>query len=398
MTDGVTTEHGIDPHRDDGEVACPHCGGMNAKTPAAAIIDCAHCDRSFAPLRPPSLARQRAVGTSHGEDTRSPTDVGLVLSGTVAAAIATLFYVAVVEPLRATYFGELFGARGWVPYVITWLSAWAGVLLAAKTRLLSVQRKALALDLLPDSIAARITPHNAATFALHVRGLAEQELAPRGALGSRSLLARRIERALEHYRMRSNATDVIAQLGNQSQLDANAVDSSYTMIRVFIWAIPLLGFIGTVLGISASVAGFSTSLDVAADFGVVKDSLGAVTLGLGIAFDTTLLALVMSILIMFPASALQKSEEGFLDRVETYCEERLGRRLGASTPAARGDVPDEEAFASFATLAEGVAHSLASLESQLAQLGETARGLDQRLAPTRDAAAQSPSGSPDETT
>ena len=59
----------------------------------------------------------------------------------------------------------------------------------------------------------------------------------------------------------------------------------------------------------------------------MKESIGLVTGGLGVAFDTTLLALVMSILIMFPASAVQRIEEGFLGEVEEYCSENLVRRL-----------------------------------------------------------------------
>ena len=80
---------------------------------------------------------------------RWATDVGLRRSGVAAAAITLVFYVAVVQPLSGTYFGELFGARGWVPYVIAWLSAWAGLLLAGKAFLLGPQQRALALDLLP---------------------------------------------------------------------------------------------------------------------------------------------------------------------------------------------------------------------------------------------------------
>jgi hypothetical protein len=84
-----------------------------------------------------------------------------------------------------------------------------------------------------------------------------------------------------------------------------------------------------------------------------------VTTGLAVAFDTTLLALVMSIAIMFPASSLQKAEEGFLSRVEAYCDERLARRL------------DDRA----ATAANG----LDALHVQLARLADTLSSLDAKL-------------------
>jgi biopolymer transport protein ExbB/TolQ len=344
MADGVTTLPADTPMR-AGEITCPHCGRTNPKRPTpGAIVDCAHCDRSFAQPRPPSLARDQAWGQAAADPTqaRSPTDVGMRVTGAAAVLVTALFYLAVVQPLAGSYFGDLFGARGWVPYVITWLSAWAGLLLGIKAGLLSSQRRALTLELLPESIDARITPDNAGRFQQHLRQVAAREL-PRSGLpiaggialaASRSFLVERIDRALERFRMREDSQDLVDQLVGQSQLDAQAVASSYTMIRVFIWAIPLLGFIGTVVGISAAVAGFSNSVAQAVDLDVMKQSIGSVTTGLGVAFDTTLLALVMSILIMFPTSSLQKAEEDFLGRVDAYCDEKLGRRLKDARDAA----------------------------------------------------------------
>jgi biopolymer transport protein ExbB/TolQ len=98
-------------------------------------------------------------------------------------------------------------------------------------------------------------------------------------------------------------------------------------VRVFVWVVPTLGFIGTVIGIGAAVAGFSATLEAASSLDGMKDSIGAITGGLGVAFDTTLLALVMSILIMFPANAVQRLEEAFLGQVDDYCSEHLLPRL-----------------------------------------------------------------------
>jgi len=368
---------------DAGDVACPHCGAASPRPDAPTILDCPTCGRSFATQRlsaiPAPTGATRA--TFQSIQARSPTDVGLRRTGGAAAVVTLFFYGAIVTPLSGTYFGELFSARGWVPYVIAWMSAWAALLLIAKSLMLRAQRKALDLDLLPDDISLRITRQNAESFRRHLRGLAGRELQQprlvrRGSM--RSFLVERVERALEHFHMRGQAADVIHQLGNQSQLDGNAVESSYTMVRVFIWAIPLLGFIGTVLGISAAVAGFSDSVASAVDLDVMKQSIGAVTTGLGVAFDTTLLALVMSIAIMFPTSSLQKAEEDFLDRVDSYCEQRLARRLddsGATAAPASGT----DAIGALGTLAEGASHGLAQLEKQLSQLAETVGGLDARL-------------------
>jgi len=368
MSDGATSLDG-GLATATSETTCPHCGALNPKLPGShAIVDCRECDRSFAQARPPaSRTRARPVAGFNPDHARAPTDVGMRLTGAIAAVVTLVFYLGVVRPLGGSYFADLFGDRGWVPYGIAWLSAWAGVLLVIKSRLLASQRRALDLDLLPDAIAPRITPQNADEFRAHARELSSERLTRPpladllGVGASRNVLVERVQGALDRFRMRGSASDVADQLASQSQLDAGAVESSYTMIRVFIWAIPLLGFIGTVIGISAAVAGFSDSVAAAVDLDVMKQSIGGVTTGLGIAFDTTLLALVMSIAIMFPASTLQKAEEDFLNRVEAYCDERLARRLDDGVPAGSGRDGIEE------------------LQVQISRLASTIESLDAKL-------------------
>jgi hypothetical protein len=100
---------------------------------------------------------------------------------------------------------------------------------------------------------------------------------------------------------------------------------------VFIWAIPILGFIGTVLGIAESVrefAGFIQTAEGGVQFNTqMRAALAGVTSGLGIAFNTTFLALVLVIPVMLLTSLLQKSEEELLLGIEEYCLEQLLPRL-----------------------------------------------------------------------
>ena len=373
------------------ETTCPHCDRpVAAPAGGERIVDCSHCGRSFA-LRPPEngvagegaealedppwLAERRlepAMLRASAPHTSPPTDVSLLLTGLAALGATVVFYVVVVEPLRATTFGQLFAARGWVPYLIALLTMWAAVILLLKYRLLRRQTRTLALDLLPLKISERITPRNAHVFSSYVRHVAK-------ASGSHFLVDRLL-RALQHFRARRSAPEVVDQLNTQAQADATAVESSYTMIRVFIWAVPILGFIGTVLGIGAAVSGFSESVAGAADLELMKQSIGAVTTGLGIAFDTTLLALVMSIGIMFPASSLQKAEEDFLARVEDYCDEHLVRRLDDASAQSLAD-PDRiaRALVSLETLGDGAARSVERLQSRLASLTRTLGELEGRL-------------------
>jgi len=299
-----------------------------------------------------------------GETGAGVTDVRLSWTGAAALAATALFYVGLVHPLADTPFGEIFGERGRVPYAIAFFSWWAAIILAVKYRGLLRQRAALDHDLLPARVGETIAPETAGAFVEHLDGL------PHGA--RRSLVGQRVRRALEHFALRADAREVETQLAARAQADADAVESSYTLVRVFIWAVPILGFIGTVIGIGASVGGFSESVGAAVDLAVMKNAIGEVTTGLAVAFDTTLLALVMSILIMFPASALQKAEEDLLAEVEEYCDVHLLPRL---VDARREGRPPDRVIEESIARAMAAHHAeLRGWLDRLGQIGETLTG------------------------
>ena len=230
------------------------------------------------------------------------------------------WYLLLLRFLRDTHLGDLFLERGWVQYATTLLFAWAAVALVLRTPSITGQRRALRINLLPDNLD-RITPELADQCVQHIRHTSEsREL-------SGTPLVQRLSVALEHFRLRRSTTVVVQQLDTLAETDATALESSYTMVKVFIWAIPILGFIGTVMGIGDAVGGFDETVKGAEQLDAIKDGIAAVTGGLATAFDTTFLALVMSLLIMLPASGLQKYEEELLAETEGYCEKRFVRRL-----------------------------------------------------------------------
>jgi len=94
------------------------------------------------------------------------------------------------------------------------------------------------------------------------------------------------------------------------------MDASYALPRFMIWAIPILGFIGTVWGISNGIAGFSSAMtnvdSVTAVSTTLKDTLPIVTSSLAAAFDTTFLALLLSIPLMLMMTWFEKAEDNYL--------------------------------------------------------------------------------------
>jgi biopolymer transport protein ExbB/TolQ len=121
---------------------------------------------------------------------------------------------------------------------------------------------------------------------------------------------------------------------HQSDLETDTVASGYRTVRLFIWAMPILGFIGTVLGISIAVGGFSDFLttNVSIDeIDRVTAELGNVAGGLSFAFDTTLLGLLAGLVSSVASTAVQGKEERFLTGLE-----ELGLRIMENAQPAGG--------------------------------------------------------------
>lgn len=254
-------------------------------------------------------------GSSHSVE--DSTNVGMVLSGMIGAGTTLLFY-GILFPLHQFKWTELFWNRGWVPYVTVLLTFWSFSILFLKWRKLKLQRRAMLLDVLPMELSEEITFETLDRFLAHIAKLP---------VDGQSFLINRVVRGIEHFRVRKSTSETVTMLGSQSDIDANNVLGSYTLVKVFIWALPIMGFIGTVIGVSTAIAGLAGSLENASDVSAIKGALNNVFAGLGTAFDTTLLALVLSLMVKVPCSALQKSEEDLITWVDEYCNENLLKRL-----------------------------------------------------------------------
>ncbi len=141
-----------------------------------------------------------------------------------------------------------------------------------------------------------------------------------------SILLNRVDRALALWLGSKDVGRVSTWLSSESSRDQGSSDSSYALSRVLMWAIPILGFIGTVQGLGQAVAGFGV-LGGSADVTAIKGAIGQVTVGLGVAFDTTLLALVLTTFLMFPLTSFQRREENLFGEMDNYLDDVLLARL-----------------------------------------------------------------------
>jgi hypothetical protein len=135
-------------------------------------------------------------------------------------------------------------------------------------------------------------------------------------------LPRLIERCVLNFNLSHSVDQTNALLNSSLELFLHELDLRYNLIRYITWVIPSLGFIGTVIGIMLA-------LNYAGDRGNVQspEMLYEVTQRLGVAFSTTLLALVMASILVFVQSLIQGREEKTLNKAGQYCLDNLINRL-----------------------------------------------------------------------
>jgi biopolymer transport protein ExbB/TolQ len=125
-----------------------------------------------------------------------------------------------------------------------------------------------------------------------------------------SPLLRRLQAVLRQWIIQPDLQDADLVLQQHAANDEETVHAGYSLVRTFVWALPVLGLIGTVIGISLAVGGFARFLrgDIN-DVVIIKENLVGVTAGLSFAFLITLQGLLTSLLVMLAASVLQTREE-----------------------------------------------------------------------------------------
>ena len=133
---------------------------------------------------------------------------------------------------------------------------------------------------------------------------------------SSSLLGKRLLRLLTVWQTTRSSFQLERSVDADADLYELARINSYSLVKVLLWAIPILGFIGTVIGMSQAVGSFDAVLSNADNVDGLKAGLTKVTTGLGTAFDTTYLALVIAVLLTIPITAIERQEEQLLNRID----------------------------------------------------------------------------------
>lgn len=143
----------------------------------------------------------------------------------------------------------------------------------------------------------------------------------------KSMVAGRLENACRRLLNTHSTSEVDDVIRTLSDLDGNLMESSYSVVRFLSAVIPILGFLGTVYGIGVGLSQFTGVLENAQDFEAVRPALQVASVNLALAFDTTLVALFYSGVILLLNTPIQKREEDLLVAVDQYCIDRLVSRI-----------------------------------------------------------------------
>ena len=259
---------------------------------------------------------------------RAPNELLYSLFAFIIVAIAVhAVYVTVVRPRAETVLAEQRTAMQKDPnfvaersiYVVLkdWeqeaeiiLGLWALAIIGYKSWRTRNERALLARDLVQVPEGMRILPEDAREYARPLEALPPAE--------AECLLPRALLAALYRFGATRNIQDVSEAARGVCDAEADRLDSELSMLRYIAWAIPAIGFIGTVRGIGDALGEAHRA---------VSGDVSGVTEGLGTAFNSTLVALLISIVLMFLLHQLQLAQERLVLDTETYLDQHLIRHM-----------------------------------------------------------------------
>ena len=193
------------------------------------------------------------------------------------------------------------------------LMLWCLAIIGYKGNATVQERKLFDQPLMPIAEGVRILPEDSREYARHLQGLDD--------LQKSRLLPRSLLNALIRFGATRNVQDVASSTHQLMSSEAERMESELSMVRYILWAIPAIGFIGTVRGIGLA-------LNMA--HRAVEGDVSGVTENLGTAFNSTLIALLISILLMFLVHQLQLMQERLVFDAESYTDDHLIRHLHTS--------------------------------------------------------------------
>ncbi len=172
-----------------------------------------------------------------------------------------------------------------------------------------------------------------------------------------TFILQRLQDALDFVRRTGSADALEPHLRHLEEVESLRSNGAYAMVRIIIWAIPILGLLGTVIGITIAVANLNPE--------TLEESMTKVTHGLGVAFDHTATALSLTMLLMFTKSGVERLEDALLGRVDQRVSHELVGRFQTT-----GDMSDPNT-AAIRRMSDQVVVAIERLASRQAQIWQS---------------------------
>lgn len=234
------------------------------------------------------------------------TSISLIIGIPIAVGFWSLVMFGPIEsPILKRYLGHP------VEFVEIIMFSCAIVALIFKYLKITNENKTLKEKLIPDWDNNQIHPLEAGTLLENIDNAREKT--------KRTFVFRRFRNVLQFVKQRGSAEDLDDQLRNFADTDSIEFESSFGLTRFITWAIPILGFLGTVLGITGAISGVTPEM--------LEKSMSTVTDGLALSFDATALALALTMICMFFSFLVEKSGDQFLDNLEQSINKNLAHRF-----------------------------------------------------------------------
>ncbi|MGZ3391413.1 MAG: MotA/TolQ/ExbB proton channel family protein, partial [Isosphaeraceae bacterium] len=231
-----------------------------------------------------------------------------------------MLVLALLFPIGLMVFNPtLMFQRGWEQYVGTAIYLWAVVTLGRE--LWRLWRNEKAFD-----EAARLLQYIGGALKRGGsapgtgQGSGEVSAIAAGLASDGRILHVRVRQLVGNVReMHTPSASQLMEVNREaSGLDQEHMAGRFTLTRYILYLLPVIGFIGTVEGISKALMNISKVLPLVKDLDAFLNNLTGVTSALQIAFDSTLLALFLSAALMLAQTLVYRRSEALLARVDGW--------------------------------------------------------------------------------
>ncbi|AMN45674.1 hypothetical protein ACG33_00840 [Steroidobacter denitrificans] len=187
---------------------------------------------------------------------------------------------------------------------------WALLIIGYKALLIRRERQFLNRELINVPEGIKVLPEDAKDYARQLEALPPEDQS--------MLVVRALQRTLDRFAATRSIRDSSETSRAVCDSEADRLDSGLAMIRYIAWAIPAIGFIGTVRHIGDALLQAHKA---------VTGDITTVTSSLGIAFNATFVALLLTIILMFFLHQLQQAQEGFVHDTDHWIDQRLIKHM-----------------------------------------------------------------------